>query len=436
MKQEEFGLLEPFQIPERTRLYRLPPVVANGAYRESLGSYYRRLADKHCASPYILARQIVAPDFGDFEAERTKTDESWKHPFFHSCGEVAQMWSNSLNRLTGQSMLGNLTFVPLADLLHKAKLTAKTRQWCPCCFADDAEKGQPPYGRLLWEADVVKACPMHRIELQSACDCSAEKKLHSLNVKFMPNLCEKCGRDFMRFKTLTTPASREDVLLSKKVANLLDDPAFDGAILAGGFAKFITKAIASLNKGVSAHFADRIGKSKSVVHGWVTLGRIPPLSDLAHLSVVLGCEIADMLTGHADDLLDVAPVQKEMTKPGRQAVDASYFAGQLAEFAAETPCISVREAARRLGTDQRVLYLRFGELAKALSAKYLSQISDAKAARDVARRLEMKSIFDALVREGIHPSRHKVAERMSSGKMFLPEDKAYYLELRAARLAG
>ncbi|MFZ4876635.1 TniQ family protein [Janthinobacterium sp. Mn2066] len=362
MNIDDYSVVERVKLPARLTLYKLAPAVFKGATRESLASYFQRLADAHAISPHLLAREVVTPLLGVARRQVSGIDDTWKTSYFHNIGTVAENWSNALNQLTGHRKLQELTFLPLRGMVPTTLLTSLHRKWCPCCLGEDAKSGTP-YGRLLWEVRAVEACPIHRVQLVSGCDCAGEASLHCSQAKYLPNICERCGTDLGTQRKLL-PAADSQIIKAQLVHDFLDTPYSTTGLPVIKFSEFIWNACQKHADGQYAPFAKMIGKSKSVVHGWLNENRIPPFAEVVNLAYVLGCEVADIFTGEMRRLLDIprdcTPAQKRQQA---QKLNIHAISAQLGRFAAETPCISVEEAARRIGVNKRTLYASFAEQA-------------------------------------------------------------------------
>lgn len=433
MDFHDYSLIPDVELPQRSQLYRLPPVKFEGPQRESLGSYFKRLADAHRITPHLLARHVVIPALETPPFDTNCADDFWRKPFFHTPTSVAQEWSDALNRLTGQTHLDWLTFLPMKAMVPAPRLASKCRKWCPCCFADDA-KTNIHYGRLLWEFDIIEACPVHGIELVSKCICDGMRgeRIHRSKVKHLPHICDKCGRDLGASASVML-ATDAQLSVAQLVSTLLADPISTQGLPNSNFASFIKYACEKYSNGIPAHFAKLLGKSKSVVHEWLYNGRVTSFSTQVDIALALGCEIADLTTGDTSKLCEKPIITNAgEVGPTRPKLNHAQLEVQLKNVLLKKSPISAEAAAELLGIDNRTLYKNFGPLAKRISARYKEE-REASNMRTVAgRQAVIAAAFAKVVNEGLTPSRKRVAtEIQEHGGFPNAKDREFYEELRA-----
>jgi transcriptional regulator with XRE-family HTH domain len=209
-------------IPPRTRLYHLPPVGIGTGTTESLTSYLIRLAEAHCVPVGTLIAREIAPLVAAHSHVRSLAQHNWVH-YSHALngtGATAQTLVDVLQRLTGRHDLHLLTLLPWSHVLPPLGLLRRERAWCPACYQEWRENGQPVYDPLLWALRVVTSCSRHRQELETrcpACQCSQA----ALATMAQPGACAHCLHWFGRAAHSPAPLSPWTCWATEVVATML-----------------------------------------------------------------------------------------------------------------------------------------------------------------------------------------------------------------------
>lgn len=310
-------------MPSRSALYALQPMGKGSSARESLSSYFLRLADAHNLTPRVLAASIVCPELGiESCPAKWAAYRLWNEPCFNGFGRIPKAWAEALGRLT--SVLGLIFHClnPLVGLVSARNLMARENRWCPVCLHEDEAQGTP-HGRLLWEIEAVAACPRHGILLASECGCGLTSAKQPWMSKSLPHICKVCGELLGRPEGLPhRPAEPWQIEQAGLVADLLGSPLFDPnhpTIPLGGVGVFLRKVIQVHGGGNSARVASSLGFGKSALHDWVNGRHIPTLPQVVSIAHGFGCSVLDVLNGEAQ--FAKAPISRprwpsKVRKPG------------------------------------------------------------------------------------------------------------------------
>lgn len=249
---------------------------------QSLSSYFEHLAFAHNMRPKQLAA-LLAEHTGALTtatAVSMVTRESGTQR-----GTIAtRQFRSAIEMATGAS-LEAATMESLLHAVSAKKLTNEFKRrgrYCPVCIREAGD--ELPYGRLLWEFDVVRACPVHNVCLHPAGECAApqEEVLPLHQRPTMQGVCNRCGSIGHKCdpRPLTT-AALEDLWVAKEVEALLavrGDLDFNQESLKAGVHDIVNRAYG----GSVVRAATAAGMSRSVVCMWFS-GTRPGLPGIVQL---------------------------------------------------------------------------------------------------------------------------------------------------------
>jgi len=84
------------------------------------------------------------------------------------------------------------------------------------------------------------------------------------------------------------------------------------------------------------------------------------------------------------------------------------------------PPPSVREVAKSLQCDKRLLYKHCSKLCKAVSEKHISYVQECRSKRINEACLKVKDVTEDLLNQGVYPSRRRV-EKILGSKLIMRE---------------
>lgn len=411
----------------RSVLASLKPRGTGSPYRESLSSYFMRLADQHCFSPKLLAREFVVPMLGLARGvEATQADRFWRTSFFNGMGTVPDGWVRALSCLTGVKGLRQHTLLPLQGLVSRFGTASQNRRWCPHCLREGEEDGTP-YGQLLWEIGAVRACPLHEVKLVSRCGCGPDEAQSPLRIKHLHHLCASCGRSLAWGEgEPLEPASAEEVRFARKVAALLGCPFFDGEVAppgATGFRKVIEAACHEDLAGSPAGLARMLGVSKATTWDWVHGKHLPSLGQVYATAEALNLSMEEVLTGRGSVKLivrqDLVQREREAVIPNRPTWLGEDLRNAMEVLSRALPPMSLAEVARMLRISPRELYRRERDLSREITMRaILARAKEARVGREKQAK-RFRAVVAEIAGEGLHPSLRRVEERMGTMRVFI-----------------
>lgn len=368
----------------RSTLHALTPTAAGTPAVESLLSYFCRLAASHAVSTATLARALAHRHGHDI-----RPDFEWQQRNLSGVGEAATTWAAWLSADTGVAALDRLTLSRWSGVLPASGLMARQGRWCPHCLREDLQAGRSPYFRLAWELNQVSACPVHKVRLTDTCPHCGRGRARHHGAIVVPGWCSHCG-GFLG-EAPSAPASPIELWTARQTGDWLapqsssDDPPEADSLRAT-----LRILILKLDGGRYAAFARRLGLAKSTVHHWLHQGGLPSLEAWLAITRHAGWPLARLLQGDLEGWtppardeqlllhLDTEPV-KPRAKPRQHDWDA--IRQSLSAMLREPEAISVAEAGRRLGLDDRHLYLRANDLARALGQRWKKHLAENQSRR-------------------------------------------------------
>lgn len=412
----------PEDTPPRSALFSLNPEGHSGDDLEDLASYFRRLSEDHCMLPWSLAFRSVVPLIGAGSAD-------WRAKMACSCygleisglSNVASNWAEALNLATGRNDLQFHTLVPFKAIVSPIKLLSPIERFCPHCYAEDERVERPKYNRLLWAIDCVTACPLHGVRLQPIETKRARNnpvwlrrhgKPSTSNSFWLPGISRENGLSLA--SDVGDPASEEDVLLARLVADLVDDlhhhpQEFHGK---GAPTTFLRYAMDVLFAGNLSDFARHLGVTKGALHEWTSGKTRPSLPRLALIAFCCGSAISDVILGNKVMLFKRPPAARPARLFARRRKGAhrprNELRHELEQIVETGRASSAKEAAKLL--DVSTKFLR--SLSPSLNQRLVTigQERRRRNERDWEdlKFEEFRKSFDAIVQKQEKPARRRV----------------------------
>lgn len=227
IKSSELVALD--SLPPRSTLFSLEPIGIGTPDVESLISYFLRLSEAHCVklnSLYQFLLRLVMIKYS-----RTRLPKSRISVKLHEKLLIENLGNAALAHLTHLKDLGHLTFSYWRKTIYFHSHLRSRRAWCPECFQDWADNGQPIYDKLLWTIPEVKICNKHLRPLDTHCPhpgCNAETP--PLESSTQVGICSRCGgwlgnRGNINLSPLSDRELENQKWVSKQVGHLLSHSA-------------------------------------------------------------------------------------------------------------------------------------------------------------------------------------------------------------------
>lgn len=384
---------------------------------ESLTSYLTRLAEEHSVTVSTLVGKVIAKELRkEYLLESCKNGGSRFYEQgsgFNGLGKQAEDLSAALCILTGRS-LSSLTLQHWRDLLPATNLLRKYKAWCPICLEERKKERQPIYEPIIWSFRTIKTCGIHDVYLNVRCPlCDSEIPI--LSRKARNGYCSFCGcwlgQNAHHINKEPVPSSWNSYIVSN-VGKLL---VKGDSLPANYFVDFIEHLIRA-SGGVIA-FSHHFDVAKSTASEWSNGLHKPSLNMILKFCYSLGLNILDLSQPFT---LPNKNYTEKKSSPihthEKRRIDWKHIGLTLNDIIcnSDTCAPSVREVARGLAIDKRLLYYHFPLLCKEISKNYTSQIHLMKSNRlkEGCEKIEeaVKNAYDT----GEYPSRRSIEKLLPS----------------------
>lgn len=411
---EEIAMFENNADQNNERFYPLLLEGIETPYVESLSSYLSRQAVAHS----LLTGTLLTKKIGRLTGINylIGSGNSGGSRFYESAtginglGKTARNLVKALNNLTYREDLHFGTMLPWEALLPSRGLMKSRRSWCPVCLQEMKFSREVIYEPLIWNLQSIISCSKHGCYLEVRCPGCAHEN-YVMNRHHIPGYCSKCFTWLGTSKGVEAPGDSWNSWVMVNISEM-----FLSVDLANNYTyaedlttrlKYLTELYAN---GNVASFARLVNKPKVSVWSWINGKNRPTLEDLLTSAYNLGISLKDFL--HNEIL-----VPEEYTGPKRN--DGFYRKGptihdkealerHLKEIVENGVKISVRETARILGIDKRILYNYFPDICKTISEAYLGSQKESRENRIRELSNTVATATVELWNIGIYPSRRAV----------------------------
>lgn len=319
IEYEQWDLTQPLIRPP-SRLYHLKPINIDSPFRESLTGYLTRLAEAHCVSVNNLYWKAISY----YNSNRYIFDNAKKEKKKHShlpheingTGIMAMGIVKGLEKQTLIKGLDRLTFLSWSEVFQVDPLLSRYQSWCPFCYQQWRERGEPIYYPLQWALQVITGCVIHQCRLSFSCLYCNQKIVYLIN-RSRIGYCCWCGNwlgiketDTPKFnRTLSIREFRWECWVSENIGKLISVrlPLRSEAYLRL-FRHAMQECIKRVAKGNKQEFAYIIGEYQSTVDRMIKTKWLPSLRRLLKLGYCLGISLLDLLTGRLPQQFLIRPL--------------------------------------------------------------------------------------------------------------------------------
>jgi DNA-binding phage protein len=428
------SLLPEEHVPPRSRLYHLVPYEMGTTWCESLTGYINRLGWTHHVPPRALVAQEIVPrldEHAHFVTPVGVFGAKWAMSL-NGAGAMTNPWTLALSYLTTRSDFHLLTLPSwIGDLSPRWQLR-ETPAWCPSCFSDWRESGQPLYQPLLWMVRVVTLCPCHRTPLITHCPHCEMPQLVFASSKTQPGECTSCAHWLGKEANAPKAQEASSELMSWQAwiwATLKELQAASlttGMITWKPFFRHLATYLQE-QKGYS-RLAQATGIDRTILYRWVDHDDAyhPTLETILKFCYVCQVTPLQVMNGQLDQLQQTLQAGTELRSPlprrHNQRVDRErcQVALQAALDSKEEP-LPLYQVARRLGYEARQLAYHFPQECKLVTQRARAYRKQRKERSLVQIREQVRQTVISVYAQGIYPSLHKVHSFLPSAHLRHPE---------------
>jgi hypothetical protein len=432
-------ITEEVEMPPRSKLYCLTPLRMGTVVVESLTSYINRLAWTYRVSSWVLVVQEILPCYhgpysigssphqlGGFGRTRAMR--------LNGTGEVARAWAKTLEQLTMRADLHLLTADPWASGLPNWGFLRSAPVWCPACYQQWQEQGQPLYQPLLWALQAVTVCLHHRQPLVEQCPF-CQKKQSAIGAKTAPGYCTQCGawlgkasgsaekinEELFNWQTWVVSAVKELYLCSLVFGSIPWNKLPDG----------LTACVEAV--GGARECGRMLGVPHVLFSTWQTRKRLPSFTYVLAVCYMLDLSPFQLMTVEAERLQTVIYTRTIYQQPPALRRPASPSKGDpthIQEYLqrvldGKVAPLPVRQMARDLGVGEKFLVGRFPQVCAQITTQYQAYRTEQAKQRVMQECDEVQRVMYALHEQGTPPTLAYVAARLSNPHILRrPEAKA------------
>lgn len=408
---------------KQTTLYNFEPIELGTGAIESLSGYLIRLAEAHSLTVGKLVGREVAVVLNKeyllrsaYEGGSRFYDVGYE---INGLGSLAKDWAQALALLTGCKRLEELTLIRFNEWLPDRGLLRGHLAWCPVCLEGWKYGDKEVYEPLSWNFKVINICAIHLTQLETECP-NCMKTIQILSRKRRIGYCSSCGAWLGRQKLLKkTIASDEhlewQMFVIQNVQELLTIPPNTAVELSNAH---ITAAIQDMvnSFGSKRAFSKEMRIPETTVRVWFDGKHRPSLESLLKICYCTNLLLVDLVSGKYEGVKYSSRIisgDKRQIRATRKHFDSQYILNMLLGYLNDRS-LSMREVARRLGSDQRVLYKHFPDVCKAIAHEHKLWIQNKQEIRIDASCKMVKEATISLLDQGIYPSRRKVESILPS----------------------
>jgi AraC-like DNA-binding protein len=397
---EEWDVTIP-SLPPRSRLYRLEPIGIGTPSVESLTSYIARLADAHCVSPAILARQEILPLQCQLYTNPKYATTSRLHSSvsytLNGASTTAKQWVEVLQMLTLRHDLRFLTMLTWDKVLALGRMLCKSKAWCSACYREWRQKGQIIYEPLLWSIAKVEICSQHQRPLTLRCPyCQSLQPLLSLTeTRFaLPGYCCSCQvwlgcespPEIAASRSISASHPDRPHWISESIGELLAAaPTLQREPQQEHMASLLNACVEKYTRGNMTALARLFKVPLVTLRGYILYGHVPHLDDFLRFCQTLSISPLELLTMNSfspqrtspfalDQIVPLPRSERQLLTQDEIQLLQCTLRGLLQEDAGPFP--SLQEVARRLGCPIKILHTYAPDLCQAIMSRHQTRWSD------------------------------------------------------------
>lgn len=422
-------------LPPRTTLLSIEPIDPESPTREALTSYFRRLCAANGLRVSRVFSALILPHLSGVNLSGKRYgNPAYDYRLVNGSGKPANEWAAVLEQLAGTVGLRRLTLLDWGGTFARSVvLPEHHRKWCPACYGDALDRGDPVYDRLAWTIRGFDCCPEHHISLEKICPHCHKGPFSLLAGNDVAGFCPHCH------KWLGTHASdpRDQYVagtgyslwMARSIMTLLERHEALSIVRDCPYSRTINKLIDQHFEGSAVAFGKWLGRPKSVIYGWRHGKFFPSWEAWYQLSYCFVIPLRKLIVGDIDTLTlpppRTLPQPRVNThrKPKRRRWEriGKFLRGVLLE---KTPRFDTLTAvARRLGVNRRLLRRQFPKECASLSKRLAARRRRTHALAREKNRLSLMTAIceaiDLLRRHGRDPTRRNIEMVMSTRKIKL-----------------
>jgi len=378
---------------------------------ESLTSYLARLSEVHFVTVGTLINQVIARELGIFEDCRHIGSKLYRHwAALNRAGKQTDYFCSALLKLTGRDVIP-LTLKSWGDVIPSTNLLRNHKAWCPLCLEGWKNNRLPVYEPLIWSFKVIEICGIHNAYLDTQCPL-CNLKIPVISSKSRAGYCSYCGC-WLGSQTARHPDTLVDSSWNNFVLSNIGDLIREGASLPKSYFTDFIKMLIDVAGGLNA-FSKYFNIAKSSLSEWLNGLHRPSLYMILKICFALRVDILSANNSRGFELHNKFEKISPKYETKRRKIDWAYVETVLTTILDSIAHPSVREVAKELNIDQRLLYYHFPSLCKEISKKHAVHIKLRKNVRLKKGYEEVRKAVMHAQSAGVFPSRSTVEQLLPS----------------------
>lgn len=400
-----------------SRLYPLQPIGLGTGLVECLTSYLTRLAHAHGVTVEELAAVEIAP-LVNKSANAARAKFSTASHSLNGMKAWTALTLEALTRLTLRDDLALLTLQPWQEVLSHRNLLRRHLAWCPACYTQWQQSGQPLYTPLVWTLKPALLCPQHLQPLCDRCpfpDCGRQLRL--INSRVSLGYCPFCQRWLGDAASISPDdalaADVDQQWLSGQLAQLLAaTPSLAAQADHALFARNFRRCVAASDPGSVQGLGQALALANGSFFSWLHRGQPPQLAVLGRVCHHLEVSILAMLTAQPGQAGDPLPPEGEGPTWTRITVESEALRQRLAHLLADPLAAlgSAARVARQLGVTANIIKYHCPEEYQQILQRNQHQQLAQRQSRDDQLACDLQRILDSDERPP--PSMFEVGRRL------------------------
>ena len=323
-------------------------------------------------------------------------------------GAVAEVYLGPLRSLVASERIEACTLLPFAGLLSEKRLLHRYRVWCPMCLASMLS-GPAVYEPLFWRLQVVKVCPVHRVDLAESCHVCMAPRQRVLGSFARVGCCNRCGAWLGAKEAVRRllPADAYEIKVSRAIMNLLAWTA--------GFERRGHEGWSTLRKLVAVSAVRELlistfDLSPATIRRYTRLPLLPQLSVLATVAAVSRQPLRQVILGQVVSWKNSSRSSSRISVSSiSQRRNWKSIERKFEKLAKDPACTNVEKACKLVNIDECSARRHFPDcVARIVRRGRVSRLKRA-AARKQALLARMRKAFRTLIAAGVYPSFEKIA---------------------------
>lgn len=394
-----FGSREVHRLASTTMLYPLEPRHFGTGMRESLASYFMRVAFAHRVAPSRLLRELVVPRIPAMQVDWITKNliNHFRHdPWLFANARVTSEIASTLGHMTGQIDLAACTFARLQGVTRITGGCAKEDRYCPKCVEQFDVLDQ--YSPMLWTIRQITACPVHGIKLHSP-NCCVVKNTHNRTTTniVLPGICTLCGRPkFCTDKATVQHATDAELWIARQLSSVVEKfRSGQQHFSKGSLTLGLKEAAIVLARGKHCRAARDWGINKGTMSMWINGHSVPSLNLLLRYCYLSGLSLQHMLSGELKQV--PAPNEAwplESNRHTLHALNAGALERKLKRAHEKSKCGSITMVCKIAGIDRKTANSHCPDLVAQIRRTRKKSVKKAR----LRKNRKQKELFNETVR--------------------------------------